>query len=192
MKNRISTILCLALFSVSLNAQNTVSGTINCLDGNPIAIDGVTIELIAASGTVQTTSPDGNGEYEFLNVASNEDYTLHIEADDPAIYGITTYDLVLIVQGILNPPFDNPFLILAADVNLSGSVSTLDLVLLRQLILFIVTDLPGPTWRFATEDFDYDPPSGFVNDIPIVDLQSDIVINLVAVKVGDVSGNACN
>ena len=94
------------------------------------------------------------------------------EVDHPtALEGVTTYDLVLISKHILGIlPFENPFQIIAGDVNNSGSVTSFDIVELRKLILGIYPNkLPNNSnWRFVPEycfsDIDfvnefYDPTS---------------------------------
>jgi hypothetical protein len=63
--------------------------------------------------------------------------------------GVSTLDLVLISRHILNlQPLPSYYQLLAADANSSGTVSTLDVVELRKLILGIYDTLPNaPAWR---------------------------------------------
>ncbi|MFN0214537.1 MAG: T9SS type A sorting domain-containing protein [Saprospiraceae bacterium] len=76
------------------------------------------------------------------------------DVDHPyPLNGVTTYDLGLISKHILAiEPFENPFQIIAADANNSGSVTTFDIVELRKLILGIHQELPNNNrWRFVPE-----------------------------------------
>jgi len=186
---KLNLLILFSLTSCFLFAQNTISGNIECLAG--ANMENVTVELTGpVIGTISVLT-DADGNYTFNDMPSGEDYIIHAEKDGSILNGITTYDLVLIMKGVLLiQPFDNPFLFLAADINLSGAVTSLDMLLLRQLILSITTTVPEGVWRFATEDFDYNPPAGYVNDIPVTNLQNDVAVNLIGVRFGDINQSA--
>jgi hypothetical protein len=76
--------------------------------------------------------------------------------------GVTTFDLLLISKHILAiEALDAPWKIIAADANLSESVTTNDVVQLRRLILGITNELPGNmSWRFFTDNCIF-PPNPF-------------------------------
>jgi hypothetical protein len=60
------------------------------------------------------------------------------ELDDNPLNGVSTYDLVLIknhIDGDL--PFTSPYQYVAADINRSGTITTFDILELRNLILGI-------------------------------------------------------
>lgn len=177
---------------LTLNAQYTISGQINCLDGMPMA--GQEVMLIDNTTDTMTVNTDADGYYQFPDLTAGEDYAIAIEKNGNPLNGVTTYDLVLIWKHVIQvQPFPTPYHYLIADVNGSGSVSTFDLIVMRQLILSIIQEFPtGKTWQFATEDFNYNPPMGSVNNVSVTNLQDDEVINFVAVKMGDVSGGSCN
>ncbi len=80
---------------------------------------------------------------------------------DP-LNGVTTFDLLEISKHILAiQPLNNPWKIIAADANFSGSVTTNDVVQLRRLILGQINELPGNTsWRFFTDNCNF-PPNPF-------------------------------
>jgi hypothetical protein len=88
-----------------------------------------------------------------------------------------------------------PYKIIAADVNHSGTVSTLDLVALRRVVLFIEDEFPNNTsWRFVDADFVFpDPTDPFASSFPEVytinGLTEDEVANFVGIKVGDVNNS---
>lgn len=67
--------------------------------------------------------------------------------------GVTTYDLVLITDHILNIAPLGPYGIIAGDVNNSGSVTSFDKVIIRKVILGIDLDYPVGTWRFVPEHY---------------------------------------
>ena len=92
--------------------------------------------------------------------------------------GVTIYDLVLIHKHILNlQSLDEPWQLLAADANQNGAITTLDIILLRALILQNITQLPsGNSWAFL--------PSSFVYDGAMPDFE------FLGVKIGDVNETA--
>jgi len=96
-----------------------------------------------------------SGDYGFPELEYEEDLSLvPVKGDDPR-NGITTYDLVLLQQHILsNELLDSPYKIIAGDINQSGHISTLDMIYLRRLILFVDEDFQDNTsWRFVASDY---------------------------------------
>jgi len=103
---------------------------------------------------------DGNGVYETFLCLNNPPYTgadllsllPDVEYISPLI-GVDVGDLVLISKHVLAiEPFENPFQIIAADANNSGSVTTFDIVELRKLILGINNHLPNNSnWRYVPD-----------------------------------------
>ncbi len=73
--------------------------------------------------------------------------------------GISVLDIAMISQHILNiRPLVSPFQKLAADANRSGTITTLDGVALRRLILGIDEFIPGNTnWHYISKDYFNDP-----------------------------------
>jgi len=112
--------------------------------------------------------------------------------------GVSTYDLVLISKHILQTQLlDSPYKMIAADVNMNGSITTLDMVELRKLILFIETEFPveSSTWRFVESNFAFPNAANpwetvFPEETFINGLTADVIADYVAVKKGDVNGSA--
>lgn len=179
-----------ALFCITtqLNAQSSLSGTIRC--GNQQAMENVAV-TVSGDGVNQTTYTDANGQYEFTGLA-NGIYNVTPSKDDDVITGVTTLDVVVALQNIFSPDPFNPFAFLAADLNFSNSVSTMDLVMLRYILLGIETECPnGVCWRFASTDFDIAPPSGSVDMITVQFSGNDNNVDFIGVKMGDVNFSAC-
>ena len=78
---------------------------------------------------------DETGEYIFdLDLGQN--YAIIPSRDTDVLNGISTMDLILLGQHLLEvQPLDSPYKIIAADINNSGSISSLDMIALRRLIL---------------------------------------------------------
>jgi len=103
-----------------------------------------------------------DGSFEFSNaipLAGNFSITPSSENLAP-LNGVTTYDLVLISRHILGwEPFASPYNMIAADANKSGSITTMDILELRKLILGIYDELPNNTsWRFVDKSFVFSNP----------------------------------
>ncbi|MEN0048494.1 MAG: T9SS type A sorting domain-containing protein, partial [Bacteroidota bacterium] len=145
--------------------------------------------------TMRRTSIDG--DFLFPNLEKGGDYSIEPSKNSDPLNGVTTFDLVQISKHILNiEPFTDPYRIIAADVNNSGSVTTFDMIALRKVILGIDQNFANNTsWRFIPADFVFDDPSNpLADDFPeymsVNDLQEDYQMDFVAIKVGDVNGNA--
>jgi len=145
--------------------------------------------------TMRRTSVEG--DFVFPNLEKGSDYSIAPSKNDDPLNGVTTFDLVMISKHILNiEPFESPYQIIAGDVNNSGSITTFDMIALRKVILGIDSNFANNTsWRFIPEDYVFDDPSNpltspFPEQMNINDLQEDYQMNFVAIKVGDVNGNA--
>ncbi len=140
-----------------------------------------------------------DGTYKFNNaVPLFANLTVTPTKDDNHINGVSTFDLVLISKHILGiEPLGTPYKIIAADVNRSGSITTYDIVELRKLVLGVYTELPNNTsWRFVDKGFTFPNPENpwqtpFPENKTVAQLQASAMDeNFVAVKVGDINGNA--
>ena len=126
--------------------------------------------------------------------------TLRIEFAKELFYGngVATSDLIKIQKHILGSTFLAPLRILASDVNNSNSVSTLDIIRIRKLILTLNNDFGDggmPSWQFFKVPFFTANPLQPWNDN---DRNNDFTYELVngfqlpdfiAVKTGDANGN---
>jgi hypothetical protein len=167
------------------------------------AVEGVQLTLEAAApafppfSLYQQTAPDGS--YLFSNVLPEHTvyHLIPYKNDDP-LNGVTTYDLVLISRHLLGlEPLDNPYKIIAADANKSGTVTAFDIITLRKLILGLTPELPNNTsWRFIdrahvfpnpNNPFQTLFPESILDTIDGIDLLDD---DFVALKVGDVNASA--
>lgn len=142
----------------------------------------------------EMTRPDG--QYSFIQIPLNENYILSAEKTDDPLNGVTTQDIVLIQRHILGLQLLNsPYKLIAADVNNSQSITAKDVSDLRRLILGVTTDfIDHKSWKFvnASQVFtDINHPWPFNENSTINQFGSDkLDNNFIAVKMGDVSGNA--
>ncbi len=171
-----------------------VGGTILQEDDTPTP--GASLQLSGQLSASTLSTADGTFAFPYLPLGS--DLTITPTDDEDPLQGVTTYDLVLISRHILNiDPLDSPYKRIAADANNSGSITTLDMVEIRKLILHIYESFPDNTsWRFVAKDYVFPNPSNpwmyaFPEVINVNDLPGNLPdADFVAVKVGDVNNSA--
>lgn len=98
---------------------------------------------------------DNAGLFFWNGLPGCRSYTVIPYRNDNPLNGVTTLDLALIAKHILNlVPLDSPYKMIAADANKSGTITTLDIVALRRLILGIDSVLARNTsWRFVRSSY---------------------------------------
>ncbi|MBR9921604.1 MAG: HYR domain-containing protein [Bacteroidetes bacterium] len=187
-----------------INVQDNMN---NC-DPNPVTVDiagliateelepveYVEVEVNGTTTLSEVTEEDG---LFLFNVMTGGDYTVTPMRDDNPLNGVTTYDLVIMSLHILGlDPLDSPYQMIAADANNSGTVTTLDMVEIRKLILLIETDFPNNTsWRFVDADYVFPNPMNpweevfpeaiSFNNLILDELETDFV----GIKIGDLNGS---
>jgi subtilisin-like proprotein convertase family protein len=140
---------------------------------------------------------DEDGFYAFNNVVKGFDYEIGANKNDDPTNGVSTLDLVLIQRHILGLQLlDSPYKLIAADINSNAAIQVSDLVELRRLILGAIDNfLSNESWRFVDASHEFDDPTqpwNYEEIHAIHDLQQDNMsgIDFIAVKIGDVNGNA--
>jgi len=141
------------------------------------------------------TGPDGCANIYYPN--SDNSFVIVPSIDEDPKNGLSTYDLLLLAKHILGVlPLDNPYKLIAADANKSGSLTTFDLIEFRKLLMGMYTELPNNTaWRFVDGDFQFPNPSNpfqsaFPEFINVHDGQIPDSIGFVGVKTGDLDCSA--
>jgi len=116
--------------------------------------------------------------------------------NDHPLNGVSTFDLVLINRHIIGLQlFNKTWKYLAADANKSGTLTTLDIIELRKLILGVYDSLPNsPSWKFVIADCSLDSLNPFNSACP-ASLVFDPEympgeMSFLGIKTGDVNGNA--
>ncbi len=137
-----------------------------------------------------------DGHYVFTSLPLNEDYSIIAEKNDDHLNGVTTQDIVTIQKHILGiAEFTSAYKVIAADVNNSETITARDIADLRKLILGVTTDFPqNKSWRFINSNQKFPNP---LSPWPLQESYSFVKLgedqmesNFIAVKIGDVTGNA--
>lgn len=142
-----------------------------------------------------TDITSASGTYSFPQIESGNGYYLRGYKNDAVLNGVSAIDLIHLQKHLLGiTPFTTLHQYIAADVNRSGKVNVLDLVLLQKLLLGSITSFPGNTsWRFGylPQDMSGQDMSAFkeVYNIEYLD-QGPHLVDFVGIKIGDLSGDA--
>ncbi len=172
-----------------------ISGIVRNPLGQPARNIEMTYSAEPSFQNVQTTRTNATGQYKFDQLLTGS--AAHIKGyknTDP-LSGVSTLDLIRIQKHLLSrQAFTSPYQFIAADVNRSNTVTAIDLIELKKLVLGIYTVFPNNTsYRIgiADEAFSGSLPWGFKEGLDFELLTRDIRdAHLVAVKVGDVTGAA--
>lgn len=171
-----------------------VSGVIQTYEQSPIA-NATVVATGGHFGPYYATTNE-NGIYS-MSLPDGE-HVIRPERLDNPINGVTTFDIVLTSKHILGAQlFDDPFRIIAADVNQSGTVTVSDLIQMRKLILNVITEFPNsPSWRFIPAGHVFSMPENpwhttFPEEIDFNNNQEQVfTADFIGVKIGDVNRNA--
>ncbi len=173
-------------------AMATVSGNLQTEENEMVAL--VDVEVDGYMNNQMTTTDDG---YYLFDLMMAQNYAISPSRNDDPLNGITTYDLVLLGQHLLEINLlDSPYKMIAADVNGSGHISSLDMIELRRIILMIDSEFSaGDSWTFVDADYVFPNPSNpFATTFPttanINNLTSNQIINFIGIKLGDLNGSA--
>lgn len=172
-----------------------VAGRVNWHAGG--AMEGIEMQLSDDNG-MNLTQTGEYGIFIFENMSPGASCSLHPYKDDDLLNGVTTFDLLLITKHILGTqPITSPYSLIAADVNASGAVTTMDIVQLRKAVLQVSDAFPNNTsWRFVEAGYEFpDPANPFLEDFPESTwlpnmTENQVAKNFVCLKVGDVNGSA--
>jgi len=158
-------------------------------------LENAEVELIGSELGISMT--DADGHYAFPSMPYGGQYIVSPVKNDDYTNGVSTLDLVMIQRHILNiEKLDSPYKVVAADINKDEKIAASDLVELRKLILGTISELPNNgSWRFIDASFEFvDLNNVFASPLPedynIATLNSDMTIDFLALKVGDVNNNA--
>lgn len=168
-----------------------ISGTLNYFSGsNPVP--GVTVAL--SGDKTETVITQTDGRYSFtVNSGGNYSITPTKPIEYGVRQGISTFDIALQRRHILGiVALDSPYKVIAADVNNSSSVTTLDGALIRRMVLALADTFPAGLWTFVRSDFEFSDSSNpwpFDQVRNYSNLTQDMAEqDFIGIKHGDVAG----
>ncbi|MFK7771302.1 MAG: T9SS type A sorting domain-containing protein [Saprospiraceae bacterium] len=154
------------------------------------------VNALLSGDLVAATLTDLLGVFSFEDLNPNESFAVDFEKNTNPWNGVTTQDIVAIRKHILGLEYlDSPYKLLAADVNNSGSITGLDMALIRSLILLNILEFPtNPSWKIIDGNYVFpDPTQPWGSSIPISltidNINEDRSYNLIGIKMGDVNNS---
>jgi hypothetical protein len=137
---------------------------------------------------------DSNGEFAFTDIPMFTDYRVTGEKNDDYLNGVSTLDIVLLQKHILGQEsLQSPYAMIAADVNADRSITAIDLIALRKLILGIYEELPdNGSWKFvdASQGLTTSNPWLYSESRDVLNLENDMLLeDFVGVKIGDLNNS---
>jgi len=143
-----------------------------------------------------TTKRDGHFMFGDLAFGPSNEYLIKPLRNDNHVNGVSTADIVKIQRHILGIEYLNtPYKIIAADVNNSSNITASDVTEIRKLILGVSSEFTKvQSWTFVPKEYVFPNPSvpyGAPREKLIqMPTPSSHEEDFVAIKMGDVTGNA--
>ena len=176
------------------DANGKISGEVLTYTGEIVEFAEVSRSLKLSESIVVKDYSDAKGAYLFYNNPGYYSYSLDCYKNTDKMKGVTTFDLLMIQKHILNlKKFSSPYQMIAADINGTGTITALDVAMLRKLILGVLEEYPNKkSWAFmdADQELSIDNPYEYETQINIESLIGDQEnMDFKAVKIGDVNGS---
>lgn len=176
------------------SGQLAVAGRITTESENPL--EGA--QILTNSGQFHLAQTSAQGFYAANLSGRSGKIDLIPKLDRNFGEGVSTYDIILITKHILGiQALESPYKMIAADVNNSKSITTLDVIQLRKIILSIDTKFATNTsWRFVDKKYLFPNPNNPWQEafpeqlnLNLETFASRSDADFIAIKVGDVNNN---
>ena len=167
----------------------SVSGTITNPAGE--ALSNVRVDI----GNRSTTT-DNQGRFSLDQLPTDIGLTVIPSNDENAANGVSSLDIILVTRHILGlQSFTDPYQLIAADVNNSGSISAADLVGIQRVVLNLASEFDGqPSWIYVPSDADLSAStirSGVQTSVSLGASEENVEnLNFIGVKIGDLNDSA--
>jgi hypothetical protein len=185
----------------NLNHCTPMATTMGAISGHIVTEENEPVEGVYLGFNISLPDEmmtDGTGSYMIDSLELGAQYTLVPQMDYDYANGVSTLDVIFMAKHILGTAqLDSPYKIIAADINKSGSVTTIDMIQLRKLILGVSDEFPDNTsWRFIKAAHVFPNPADpwetlFPEALSISQLNGNAEdMDFIAVKIGDVNNSA--
>jgi large repetitive protein len=118
------------------------------------------VKVQLGGSTLLPITTNQSGTFTFPSMPVGGSYTVQPDKNNDYKNGVSTLDLVQIQKHLLGiKKLESPYKMIAADANNSKSITAIDLIELRKLILGIYTELPSnSSWRFVDRSYAFPDP----------------------------------
>lgn len=175
------------------HCANCQGGRVN-LTGNIETILNIPVEGVEVNINNSTVKTNHLGLYRDEDMLIGQQYNIVPRKTADVLEGVTTLDLVIMQRHITGQGLlENPYNILAGDINNDRKLNTVDLVELRKTILGVYTEFPNnDSWRIIPSTFTFiDKTNPFATPMPasyfIESMPGNMKVDFTGVKVGDVN-----
>ncbi len=159
-------------------------------------VENVMVSVMNDSLHPAMSKSDGHFTFPYLRVGRN--YDLSPEKNDDFRNGVSTLDIIHLNRHILGVnPITSPYQLIAADINRSGTISTLDMIELRKLILNRITRFENnSSWRFIPKAYAFQDPAnpfreGFPEYLTVESFSAPKYnADFIGIKIGDLNRSA--
>lgn len=160
----------------------TIAGRVKTFRGSPM--ENVEISLNTTNQQMMTSA---TGRFQFQAPIGNN-YGLQAYKNDDVRSGLSTVDMLFLQSHIIQRQLiTDPYLLLAADINADGSITTLDLLQLQAVILGSLPEFPTNTsWRFVSHNWDGATTPAAVYELGTLEACG-FDFDMVGVKIGDLN-----
>jgi hypothetical protein len=155
--------------------------------------------FISEMGSLMTSkdTTGSEGIYEVKDAIVGNQYVVKPYKKQNLEEGLATNDLILIQRHILGVvQLNDPYKVIAADMDYNGRVNITDLVILRKIILGSSSTMPNnrPNYTFVPKNYEFidkNKPGNFPDSLTITDLKQGMNngYDFIAIKKGDINLN---
>ncbi|MEP6647762.1 MAG: HYR domain-containing protein, partial [Saprospiraceae bacterium] len=144
----------------SCPAGGHLTGTITGNVSTETSDNVLDVKVALGGTTLLPISTNQTGTFTFPSMPVGGNYVINPDKNNDYKNGVSTLDLVQIQKHLLGiKKLESPYKMIAADANNSKSITAIDLIELRKLILGIYTELPNNTsWRFVDKTYSFPDP----------------------------------
>lgn len=170
-------------------------GDLLAISGNIAKKSGTPVEDVQVVASISTDTTNANGDYFNGGLLAGANYEVVPFKDTDHDEYLSVADLMALSRHLLSIElFSSPYQYIAADANNDQTITFLDLIQIRNVILGSSPDFPNNTsWRFVPESYVFPDPLNpftppFPEQIEITNLQDTLIgQDFIGVKTGDVT-----
>lgn len=173
--------------------RSSIAGILTDDQSRPMSDVDIRMRYGTEEAQVITSQTTTDGSYAFEYLPMNRPYEITPYYNEDHLNGVSTLDIIHIQRHILGVEYiRTPEKMIAADINNSQSITAIDIIELRKLILGIRDDFADNTsWRFSSteQQLSMDYAWNIVEDLTTKLDERQENINFYGIKIGDVNGD---
>ena len=138
------------------------------------------------------TNDDGSIWIPFREIDERNRINFELSSNDQLNRGLSTTDIIKIRRHLLaHEEFISPWEKIAADVNNSETITTIDIIILQKVIVGQLENfINNDSWRFVSRDYEFPRPDNpWYEEFDAkwqLDLCGRLRADMIAIKIGDV------